>query len=650
MSSEQQYPNPHDNDATDEAAPFVNEPAQSKPARQPRARGPVRAPKGAQAAPDAATAGSGADVSPITGSTAAKSPRATTPRKPAASRTKAPASSSADPDAQAASAPSARKTPAKPAAKAAPTTAPAASTSSKPSAAAASTASTTPTAATARKPRPATESARARAARTAAAKAAESADPRAVDESAENHSTANESKAKVRSAAVRRSTQQERPSRTSATAGKADAPGVTPTKRTVRAPKRAAAEVVRDATTSAPRRPSDASAVPVGTAAVDSAAAGAETTGRKTAAPKSAAAKTATAKAATSKPSRSVEGDSAASAAATAADEVALQDALVAIGLVDTVEPDLTVETEEADAVAELEIIEELAASGQLDVVEVEAPAVPRKKKAGRQKLPPATVAPPATAPTVLSISGLTKSYGATQAVAGIDLAVRTGSFYGIVGPNGAGKTTTLSMVTGLLRPDSGSVVVHGIDVWGDPAKAKRLTGVLPDRLRLFDRLTGAQLLYYSGVLRGLDSDTVRSRSADLVSAFGLDEAVNRLVADYSAGMTKKIALACAMIHSPRLLVLDEPFEAVDPVSAANLIEILQRYVAAGGTVVLSSHGMDLIERVCDSVAIIVQGKVLAAGTLDEVRKGERLEDRFVELAGGRKVAEGMEWLHSFSD
>ncbi|WP_443218481.1 ABC transporter ATP-binding protein [Rathayibacter sp. YIM 133350] len=261
-----------------------------------------------------------------------------------------------------------------------------------------------------------------------------------------------------------------------------------------------------------------------------------------------------------------------------------------------------------------------------------------------------ARLAPPETAPVVLAIQGLRKSYGSTHAVAGVDLDVRTGSFYGIVGPNGAGKTTTLSMVTGLLRPDAGAITVHGINVWERPTDAKRVTGVLPDRLRLFDRLTGAQLLYYSGVLRGLDTDTVRRRSGDLVRAFGLDEAVNRLVADYSAGMTKKIALACAMIHSPRLLVLDEPFEAVDPVSAANLIEILQNYVAAGGTVVLSSHGMDMIERVCDSVAIIVQGRVLAAGTLDEVRQGVRLEDRFVELAGGRKVAEGMEWLHSFSD
>jgi ABC-2 type transport system ATP-binding protein len=250
----------------------------------------------------------------------------------------------------------------------------------------------------------------------------------------------------------------------------------------------------------------------------------------------------------------------------------------------------------------------------------------------------------------VLKIEGLAKRFGPTLAVAGIDLTVQPGSFYGIVGPNGAGKTTTLSMITGLLRPDAGSVHVHGIDVWKEPERAKRAIGVLPDALRLFDRLSGAQLLHYSGVLRGLDAATVRQRSADLVQAFGLEDATGRLVADYSAGMTKKIALACAMIHSPRLLVLDEPFESVDPVSAANIVEILQRYVRAGGTVVLSSHGMDLIQRVCDHVAIIIDGQVLAAGTVDEVRGEQSLEDRFVDLAGGRKAAEGLEWLHSFSD
>ncbi|MEY2849573.1 MAG: hypothetical protein RI885_2240, partial [Actinomycetota bacterium] len=247
-------------------------------------------------------------------------------------------------------------------------------------------------------------------------------------------------------------------------------------------------------------------------------------------------------------------------------------------------------------------------------------------------------------------IEGLTKRFDETLAVDDIHLDVSVGSIFGIVGPNGAGKTTTLSMVTGLLRPDAGRVLVHGADVWGDPVVAKRNMGVLPDRLRLFDRLTGAQLLYYAGTLRGLDRATVTSRSGDLASAFGLEEALGRLVTDYSAGMTKKIALAAAMIHSPRLLILDEPFEAVDPVSAANVIEILQKYTAAGGTVVMSSHSMDLIQRVCDAVAIVVRGEILASGTMAEVRRGATLEDRFVELAGGRKAAEGMEWLHSFSD
>ena len=251
---------------------------------------------------------------------------------------------------------------------------------------------------------------------------------------------------------------------------------------------------------------------------------------------------------------------------------------------------------------------------------------------------------------TVLSVKGLTKSFDDTLAVSGIDLEVEVGAFYGIVGPNGAGKTTTLSMITGLLRPDSGTVAVNGSDVWTDTVQAKRMMGVLPDRLRLFDRLTGAQLLYYAGVLRGLDNAVVRERTADLAHAFGIEQSLGRLVSDYSAGMTKKIALAAAMIHSPRLLVLDEPFESVDPVSAATVTEILKKYVAAGGTVVLSSHSMDLVQRICDHVAVVVRGEILADGTVAEVRDGQTLEERFVELAGGRTTVEGLEWLHSFSD
>jgi ABC-2 type transport system ATP-binding protein len=248
------------------------------------------------------------------------------------------------------------------------------------------------------------------------------------------------------------------------------------------------------------------------------------------------------------------------------------------------------------------------------------------------------------TAPA-LELRGLVKRFGATVAVDGIDLAVPSGSFFGLVGPNGAGKTTTLSMATGLLRPDAGTAQVHGVDVWADRLEAKRLVGVLSDGVRLFDRLTGTQLVTYSGLLRGMPRDVVVERTADLLALLDLDDAGGKLVVDYSAGMTKKIALACALVHAPRLLVLDEPFESVDPVSAANIRGILEGFVRSGGTVIVSSHVMDLVQRMCDHVAVIAGGRVLASGATDEVRGGSSLEDRFVELVGGRRAGEGPEWL-----
>ncbi len=247
-------------------------------------------------------------------------------------------------------------------------------------------------------------------------------------------------------------------------------------------------------------------------------------------------------------------------------------------------------------------------------------------------------------------LRGVSKRFGDTRAVDGIDLTVPAGTFYGLVGPNGAGKTTTLSLISGLLRPDSGSIQVGGIDARAHTTNAKRLMGVLPDRLRTFDRLTGRQLLYYYGALRGLPSATVESRIADLARAFDLTDALGRTTSDYSAGMVKKVMLAGALIHSPRLLVLDEPFESVDPVSSAVILDILSAYVAHGGTVILSSHGMELVERVCTRVAVMVAGQVLAEGTVDEVRGELTLEQRFVELAGGLSDVEGLEWLHTFSD
>lgn len=245
-----------------------------------------------------------------------------------------------------------------------------------------------------------------------------------------------------------------------------------------------------------------------------------------------------------------------------------------------------------------------------------------------------------------LALRGLAKSFDGKVAVAGVNLDVPAGSFYGLLGPNGAGKTTTLSMAVGLLRPDAGAAFVLGHDVWADPVQAKRRLGVLPDGVRMFDRLSGGELLAYTGLLRGMDPAEVDARARDLLDVLGLAEAGRTLVVDYSAGMKKKIGLACALLHAPRLLVLDEPFEAVDPVSAALIRDILHRYVTGGGTVIFSSHVMEVVEKLCSHVAILAGGALKAVGTLDEVRGGRDLEDVFVQVVGGR-TATGQElsWL-----
>lgn len=247
--------------------------------------------------------------------------------------------------------------------------------------------------------------------------------------------------------------------------------------------------------------------------------------------------------------------------------------------------------------------------------------------------------------PVLVNIEGLTKRYDQTLAASNVSLEVREGSFFGIVGPNGAGKTTVLSMISGLNRPTSGTVTIAGSDVWLNPTETKRLIGILPDRLRLFDRLTGAQLLFYAGILNGLDDSVANDRAKKLSRAFGLESALNRPVTDYSAGMAKKIALAAAMIHAPRVLVLDEPFEAIDPVSAATLTELLDKFVQSGGSVILSSHSLELIQRTCDHVAVIVKGEVIAQGTVDEVRDGKSLAERFESLTTEDAQQGAMEWL-----
>ncbi|WP_106401241.1 ABC transporter ATP-binding protein [Actinocorallia populi] len=248
-----------------------------------------------------------------------------------------------------------------------------------------------------------------------------------------------------------------------------------------------------------------------------------------------------------------------------------------------------------------------------------------------------------------LEIAGLVKRFGDKTAVDHIDLNVPQGSFYGLVGPNGAGKTTALSMAVGLLRPDGGRALVHGVDVWEEPLRARRLMGVLPDGLAMPERLTGRELLTYLGQLHGLSAEEVDGRADELLAVMELDGSAERtLVVDYSTGMRKKIGLATTLLHAPKVLVLDEPLEAVDPVSAATIKRILKRFVEGGGSVLISSHVMALVEELCDTVGVMARGRVVAQGPLDEVRGGRSLEETFVDLVGVTiGGGEGLSWLAS---
>jgi len=247
-------------------------------------------------------------------------------------------------------------------------------------------------------------------------------------------------------------------------------------------------------------------------------------------------------------------------------------------------------------------------------------------------------------------VRALRKKFGAKEAVAGIDLEVAAGSLAGLVGPNGAGKTTSLSMMTGLLRPDSGQILINGLDVWQDPPAAKAAIGVVPAEVRLFDRLSGEELLEYAGRLRGLPAGQARTRAAQLLDVLDLAGDARRLVADYSTGMRKKAALGCALIHNPPVLFLDEPLEGVDPVSGDVIRRLLTRFAGSGSTVLFSSHVMELVEQVCDHVSIIDKGRIVVTGTMEEVRGGKTLQRAFIDLVGPRAADEEvLSWLGSSS-
>jgi ABC-2 type transport system ATP-binding protein len=252
----------------------------------------------------------------------------------------------------------------------------------------------------------------------------------------------------------------------------------------------------------------------------------------------------------------------------------------------------------------------------------------------------------------------LVKQFGSFVAVDHIDLQVKRGSFFGFLGPNGAGKSTTIKMLTGLLAPTSGRLRVLGRDIAAEPIEIKKRIGVVPEDLNLFERLTGAEMLAFTGRMYGLTSDEIGQRSKELLELMDLQDEPKKLVVEYSHGMKKKLSLACALIHRPEILFLDEPFEGVDAIASRTLKDLLSRLTARGLTVFLTSHVLEIVERLCSDIAIIAQGKLLAAGPLNELRKGisldedgkgpVSLEEYFIHIVGGTRSTgeeEVLQWL-----
>ncbi len=256
---------------------------------------------------------------------------------------------------------------------------------------------------------------------------------------------------------------------------------------------------------------------------------------------------------------------------------------------------------------------------------------------------------------TVIETTGLRRAFGDLLAVDGLDLTVHRQQFYGFLGPNGAGKSTTIRMLTGLLQPTGGIIRVLGLDIATDAVAIKQRIGVVPEGLALFEHLTGNQLLNFVGRMYGLDREIAASRSAELLEYMDLRDAAEQLVADYSHGMKKKIALAAAVIHSPEILFLDEPFEGVDAIAANTLKRMLQRFIQRGGTIFLTSHVLEVVEKLCTHVGIIQHGKLVASGSIEELRSGVSvaaaegrqltLEEIFLKVVGGVVREEELAWL-----
>ncbi|HEX4590578.1 MAG TPA: ABC transporter ATP-binding protein, partial [Gemmataceae bacterium] len=243
---------------------------------------------------------------------------------------------------------------------------------------------------------------------------------------------------------------------------------------------------------------------------------------------------------------------------------------------------------------------------------------------------------------------GLTRYFGDACAVAGIDLRVERGTFYGFLGPNGAGKSTTIKMLTGLLAPSEGQIRVLDRDM-RDPRQsleAKAHIGVIPENLALFDNLTAREYLTFVGRMHLLPRETIRQRSEELLALLGLEGEDKKLTLEYSHGMKKKLALAAALLPNPDLLFLDEPFEGVDAVTSRIVRDLLAHYVGRGSTVFLTSHVLEIVERLCTHVGIIVKGQLVEQDSLAAIRKGGSLEDRFLERAGAdQEATQKLRWL-----
>jgi ABC-2 type transport system ATP-binding protein len=242
---------------------------------------------------------------------------------------------------------------------------------------------------------------------------------------------------------------------------------------------------------------------------------------------------------------------------------------------------------------------------------------------------------------------GLTRRFGSFTAVDDVALAVPAGSFYGFLGPNGAGKSTTIKCLTGLLRPSSGRMAILGHDPLADPIAVKRKVGVVPEDLALFERLSAAETLDFIGQVHGLEPGLVRERTDELLALVDLTEAADSLVADYSHGMRKKLSLAAALLPGPRLLFLDEPFEGIDAIASRQIKDLLQAFVRRGGTIFLTSHILEIVERLCDHIGVIAKGRLVAQGPIAELGHGagRSLEEIFLDLVGGAEMKPMLDWI-----